>query len=142
MLGTLRKNFVIVDAQKWKPTFITSTFLKQHKSYQNFRASAQSQYSAIFSNNQISFLDKNNVFMGNLLANQSIEDLSFGNGNSVYAVTNDSIYEWDIRKFGIVRVEKKYLGFTSISVCGQSINIGSKLGSVYIYNVNNFNDPI
>lgn len=80
--------------------------------------------------------------MGNLLANEPIEDLSFGNGNSVYAVTNDSIYEWDIRKFGIVRVEKKYLGFTSIAVCGQSINIGSKLGSVYIYNVNNFNDPI
>lgn len=55
-----------------------------------------------------------------MLANESIEDVSFGVGtpHSIFAVTNDSIYEWDIRKLGILRMEKKYLGFTSLSVSG------------------------
>lgn len=38
-------------------------------------------------------------------------------------------------------MEKKYLGFTSMVASEHSISIGSKLGTVYIYNLNNFKDP-
>lgn len=39
-------------------------------------------------------------------------------------------------------MEKKYLGFTSISCTQSSLNIGSKLGTVYLYNINNLNEPL
>jgi WD40 repeat protein len=39
-------------------------------------------------------------------------------------------------------MEKKYLGFTSVAVSGQSINIGSKLGTVYIYDVNDLKETV
>lgn len=39
-------------------------------------------------------------------------------------------------------MEKKYLGFTCLSASGNSVNIGSKLGTVYIYNANDFANPI
>lgn len=100
--------------------------------------------SCIFSESKISLLDKNHLFASSLLANEQIEDVSFGKStsNSIYAVTSDSIYEWDIRKHGIVRMEKKYLGFTSLVASDHSLNIGSKLGTVYIYNINDFKDPV
>jgi hypothetical protein len=28
LMGTLRRNIVVVDTEKWKPSFVTSTFLK------------------------------------------------------------------------------------------------------------------
>ncbi len=132
---------VQIDTEKWVPSFITSSFLKDHKTYQNLRSSAENGYSGIFSNHKISLLDKNNVYMDSLLANETIEDVCFY-GNSVHAVSNESYYEWDVRKMGIVRMEKKYLGFTSIAVTRNSINIGSKLGTVYIYASNNFSNPL
>lgn len=39
-------------------------------------------------------------------------------------------------------MEKKYLGFTSVKVSGQSINVGSKLGTVYIYDINDLKEPL
>jgi hypothetical protein len=39
-------------------------------------------------------------------------------------------------------MEKKYLGFTSISVSEESINVGSKLGTAYFYNPTSFQNPI
>lgn len=52
-------------------------------------------------------------------------------------MTDDGIYEWDLRKFQVSMLEKKYLGFTSIAVNAQSVAAGSKLGTVYIYDANN-----
>lgn len=89
-------------------------------------------------------MDKNNIYAGHLLANEPIEDVSFNpnSANSVFAVTDTSIYEWDLRKFGIVRLERKYLGFTSICATQDSLNIGAKLGAVYIYDINNLESGV
>ena len=76
------------------PTFITSSFLKDHKTYQNLRISNTGQ-SAIFSNNRISLRDKNCVYTGSILANEKVEDLVFGKGdnsNKIYAVSNECLY--------------------------------------------------
>lgn len=70
VMGTLRKNLVLLDCEKWAPTYITSSFLKEHKSYQNMRASRQSKKVALFDGMRVSILDKNNVFAGSLLANE------------------------------------------------------------------------
>ena len=66
-------------------------------------------------------------------------DVAFNEGNQflVNAVTDDCIYEWDLRKFQASKLEKKYLGFTSICVNSHSLSVGSKLGTVYIYDANN-----
>lgn len=98
----------------------------------------------IFSQNRISLLDKNSIYSGSLLANENVEDVCFGSLNSphsIYAVSSDSFYEWDSRKLEIVRLEKKYLNFTSVSASPNSINIGSKLGSMYIYSTD-FANPL
>jgi hypothetical protein len=72
LLGTYRKNLVSVDTEKWKPSFITSSFLKAHKTYQNLRASHTNGCSAIFSDNCVSILDRNNIYIGSLFANETI----------------------------------------------------------------------
>ena len=71
-MGTLRKNIVLVDTVKWKPKFITSTFLADLQNYENLRVSKADYRSAIFSNMKISLLDCNNVYFGSLLANEPI----------------------------------------------------------------------
>jgi hypothetical protein len=78
LLGSYRKSLVQVDTEKWTSTFITSSFLKDHKTYQNLRISPINNYSSIFSDKKISILDKNNIYVGNLLTNDKIEDISFG----------------------------------------------------------------
>ena len=116
MMGTLRKNLVLVDTVKWKPKFITSNFLSDLHSYENLRVSQIDYRSAIFDNMKVSLLDANNVYYGSLLANEPIQDIKFSskNANLVYGITLDAIYEWDLRKLQVSQMSKKYLGFSSL----------------------------
>jgi hypothetical protein len=43
------------------------------------------------------------------------------------------LYEWDIRKMEIVRMEKKYLGYTTVASTPSTLAIGSKLGTIYFH---------
>lgn len=81
VMGSLRKNIVLLDCEKWVPTYITSNFLKQHRNYENTRVSKLNKKIAIFDGMRASILDKNNVYAGSILANEEICDLAFNENN-------------------------------------------------------------
>ena len=68
-MGTLKKNYVMVDTEKWKPHFLTSNFLSDMHNYENLRVSATDLRLGIFSKMKVSIMDKNSIYTGSILAN-------------------------------------------------------------------------
>lgn len=96
-MGSLHKNMIIIDTNKWEPKFITSNFLKDIKSYQNLRvtdSSTKNRQCGLFSNKTICLLDKNNLYTGSLFSNLEITDFTFSSSdpNYCYSTTHDTIY--------------------------------------------------
>lgn len=88
----------------------------------------------MFSGNKISILDYKNSYTGSLLSNDELKDVKFGkNPYELFGVTNDAIYEWDLRNYKPVKIEKTFLGYTTLEVSKDYICTGSKLGMIYIY---------
>jgi hypothetical protein len=77
-------------------------------------------------------MDKNNLYTGSLIANEPLCDIRFDpyNKNSLFGISNDSLYEWDFRKMEVCKLKKKYLGFCSLAVLSDCVGVGCKLGSV------------
>lgn len=79
-------------------------------------------------------LDYKNSYAGSLLANDELKDVKFGLGQyEMFGVTNDALYEWDLRMFKPVRIDKTYLGYTALEVGKDYITAGSRLGMIYVY---------
>jgi len=44
-----------------------------------------------------------------------LKDVKFGYGQyELFGVTSDAIYEWDLRTFKPVKIDKTFLGYTSL----------------------------
>jgi WD40 repeat protein len=88
----------------------------------------------LFSGNKISILDYKNSYTGSLLSNDELKDVKFGkNPYELFGVTNDAIYEWDLRNYKPVKIEKTFLGYSTLEVSKDYLCTGSKLGMIYIY---------
>lgn len=59
----------IIDPVKEKITYVTSSFLNEHKKYDNLRLNKSNNQKLLFSSNKISVLDYKNSYTGSLLAN-------------------------------------------------------------------------
>ena len=70
------------------------------------RVAKKSKKVALFDGMRASLLDANNIFVGNLLANEQITDLSFNEDNEhlISAVTDEGLYEWDLRKMQVCKL--------------------------------------
>lgn len=103
ILSTLRQNYLIVDTEKWKIKYIGSSFLNDHKTFQNIRINKDSNHLLMFSENKISLIDDKNIYSGSLLSNQHLVDVQFGNKYDIFAVSNDVFYQWDIRMWKLIK---------------------------------------
>lgn len=66
-----------------------------------------------------------------------MKDVKFGYGQyELFGVTNDALYEWDLRTFKPLKIDKTFLGYTSLEVGKDYITAGSKLGMIYVYENN------
>ena len=69
----------------------------------------------MFSGNKISILDYKNSYTGSLLTNDELKDVRFGkNIHELFGVTNDGIFEWDLRMFKPSKISKTFLGYSSL----------------------------
>jgi hypothetical protein len=94
----------------------------------------------IFSENKISILDYKNSYSGSLLANDELMDVRFGkNPYELFGVTSDSIFEWDLRTYKPVKIDRTGLGYSTLEVNKDYLCTGSRLGMVYIYENNKSN---
>jgi hypothetical protein len=68
------------------------------------------------------------------LANDDLNDVRFGrNPYELFGVTNDAIYEWDLRNYKPVKIDKTFLGYSTLEVSKGYLCAGSRLGMIYIY---------
>ena len=135
MLSTLRQNYLVVDSQKWQVKRISSSFLNDHPKFSSIRCSLDRSTLAMFSSNRISLLDEKNSFQGNLLASQPLNDVQFGKDKSVFGVSSDCLFEWDLRMWKMVRCNRDCLAYTKLWTNGETMAIGSKLGIVRLSSV-------
>lgn len=49
VLGTLRKNYLVIDCEKWSINRVSSSFLNEHKTFQNIRLSNDRSKTILFS---------------------------------------------------------------------------------------------
>jgi hypothetical protein len=112
---------------------VTSSFLSDHSSYQNFRLTQEHNKKLIFSKGKISILDYKNGYTGSLLANDELKDVKFGTeSHQLYGVTHDAVYEWDLRTFKPLKIDKSFLGYSALEVSKEWLCMGSRLGMVYL----------
>ncbi len=105
----------IVDPVKEKITFVTSSFLSDHKRYDNLRVSRETNQKILFSGNKISILDYKNSYTGSLLANEELTDVKFGkNPYELFGVTSNAIFEWDLRNYKPIKIDRTLLGYSSL----------------------------
>ncbi len=135
VLGTLRQNYLVVDYEKWKITHIGSSFLNQHSKFQNIRQSKDKNDLLLFSENKISIVDHINTYQGSLLAGQTLVDAQFGSSNYVFGISNDVVYQWDLRNWKIVESKRDCLGNTKLWTEGDLVGVGNKLGIVRLCNI-------
>ena len=77
-----------------------------------------------------------NQYMGGLIANDTIVDASFGaNSHNVWGISDQGIYEWDLRMYKCVNYVRKCLGYTKLAVKGNTLAIGNKLGIVTLHHI-------
>lgn len=63
-----------------------------------------------------------------------MKDVKFGYGQyELFGVTSDALYEWDLRMFKPVKIDKTFLGYSALEVGKDYITAGSKLGMIYVY---------
>jgi len=78
VLSTQRQNFLLLDCNKLALKHVTSSFLNDHRTFQNIRLSQDKTNLLMFSDNKISILDDRNSYQGSLLAGQPLTDVQFG----------------------------------------------------------------
>jgi WD40 repeat protein len=78
----------------------------------------------------VSLVDHRNTYQGSLLASQPLVDVQFGQTNYVFGVSNDVVYQWDIRTWKLVESRRDCLGNTKLWTHNDTVAIGSKLGIV------------
>lgn len=133
-MGTLRQNYLIVDCEKWKIKYIGSSFLNEHKSFQNLRMSSDRSQKLLFSDNKVSLIDRNNIYQGSLLAGQPLVDVQFAAGHNVLGISHDALFQWDSRMWRMVNSHKAFMGYTKLWTEGETVALGSKLGIVRLSN--------
>jgi hypothetical protein len=74
-MGTLRQNYLVLDVNKWKINHVTSSFLADHKTYQNLRNI--NDQTMIYSGKKISVLN-HNCYIGGVIAKEDLIDAQFG----------------------------------------------------------------
>jgi len=105
-LGTLRQNYLVVDCDKWKIKHVGSSFLNDHKTFQNLRLSQSKTQLLLFSDNKLSILDSKNTYQGSLLASQPLVDAQFCKDWTVLGISHDSLFQWDTRMWRMISCHK------------------------------------
>ena len=60
----------------------------------------------MFSQNKISLIDDKNTYLGSLLANQQLVDVQLGDKYDIYGISNDVVYQWDIRTWRLIKSQR------------------------------------
>lgn len=83
---------------------------------------------ALFSENNISILNKYNSFEGNVISGQNIEDVQLPSENKILAISKDFIFEWDVRMWKLVNQHRFFNSFTKLWAQNDIAAVGNKLG--------------
>lgn len=61
--------------------------------------------------------------------------MTFGKEHQLIGVSNNCLYEWDLRTYKAINMQRKCLAFTKVTVCDDVLATGNKLGIVQLSKV-------